>query len=157
MLPMQPKSKLQIFRQKMSGHWSPDWRPSLAVIPGGGHTAVGRRWSRPAWRVLPFVMFMLILSACAAGEAPPPAICDTYDRALFTTQLMGGAAIILGLAVLGFKKNLSAILPSQGAQLGTVAGSVGLGLILLAFSTDIGNQILTGFGIESLYTLCGLG
>lgn len=102
-------------------------------------------------------LLLAVLAACAPGEAPPAAICDTYDRALFTTQLMGGAAIILGLAVLGFKKNLSAILPSQGAQLGAVAGSVGLGLILLAFSTDIGNQILTGFGIESLYTLCGLG
>ncbi|MCA9993299.1 MAG: hypothetical protein KDE29_20070, partial [Anaerolineales bacterium] len=81
----------------------------------------------------------------------------TYDRALFTTQLMGGAAVLLGLAVLGFRKNLSAILPSQGAQVGAVAGSIGLGLILMAFSTEIGNQILTGFGLESLYTLCGLG
>jgi len=108
-------------------------------------------------QVVLFALLLIVLAACAPGEAPPAAICDTYDRALFTTQLMGGAAIILGLAVLGFKKNLSAILPSQGAQLGTVAGSVGLGLILLAFSTDIGNQILTGFGIESLYTLCGLG
>jgi len=77
-------------------------------------------------------------------------------RAMFTTQLMGGAPVLLGLAVLGFRKNLSAILPSQGAQIGTVAGSVGLGLILMAFSTDIGNQVLTGFGIQSLYVLCGL-
>jgi hypothetical protein len=106
---------------------------------------------------LPFLFLMLVVAACAPGETPPTAICDTYNRALFTTQLMGGAAVILGLAVLGFRKNLSAILPSQGAQLGAVAGSVGLGLILLAFSTDIGNQILLGFGIESLYTLCGLG
>ena len=108
-------------------------------------------------RFLPFVILIAALSACAPGEAPPAAICDTYDRALFTTQLMGGAAVLLGLAILGFRKNLAAILPSQGAQIGAVAGSVGLGLILLAFSTDIGNQILTGFGIESLYTLCGLG
>ena len=108
-------------------------------------------------RVLLFPILMLTMVSCASGEAPPAAICDTYDRALFTTQLMGGAAVILGLAILGFKKNLSAILPSQGAQMGSVAGSVGLGLILLAFSTDIGNQILTGFGIESLYILCGLG
>ncbi len=117
------------------------------------------RHPRPRFhRILPLAALLLIfLSACAQGEAPPAAICDTYDRALFTTQIMGGAAIILGLAVLGFKKNMSAILPSQGAQTGAIAGSVGLGLILLAFSTDIGNQILTGFGIESLYTLCGLG
>ena len=99
----------------------------------------------------------MALASCAPGEAPPAAICDTYNRALFTTQLMGGASVLLGLAILGFRKNLSAILPSQGAQIGAVAGSVFLGLILLAFSTDIGNQILTGFGIESMYTLCGLG
>ena len=105
------------------------------------------------------LMLMLVgaaVSACAPGEAPPDAICDTYNRALFTVQLMGGAAVLLGLAVLGFRKNVSAILPSQGAQVGAVAGSVFLGLILLAFSTDIGNQILLGFGIESLWVLCGL-
>jgi hypothetical protein len=108
-------------------------------------------------RWLCFALLTVILAACAPGDTPPDAICDTYNRALFTTQLMGGAAVILGLAILGFRKNLSAILPSHGAQIGAVASSVGLGLILLAFSTDIGNQILTGFGIESLYILCGLG
>ena len=109
------------------------------------------------FRLLPLVLLLAILSACAPGEAPPAAICDTYSRALFTTQLMGGASVLLGLAILGFRKNVSAILPSQGAQVGAVAGSVFLGLILLAFSTEIGNQILTGFSIESMYTLCGLG
>lgn len=116
----------------------------------------GRRRLRTA-RLVPLILLATILAACAPGEAPPAAICDTYNRALFTTQLMGGASVLLGLALLGFRKNLSAILPSQGAQVGAVAGSVFLGLILLAFSTDIGNQILTGFGIESMYTLCGLG
>ena len=109
------------------------------------------------FRFMPVLLLLAFLAGCAPGEAPPAAICDTYDRALFTTQLMGGASMLLGLAILGFRKNLSAILPSQSAQIGAVAGSVFLGLILLAFSTDIGNQILTGFGIESLYTLCGLG
>ncbi|MFZ1398906.1 MAG: hypothetical protein WAS33_18520 [Candidatus Promineifilaceae bacterium] len=113
---------------------------------------------RPWQRLLPVALLLLVfLSACAPGEAPPAAICDTYNRALFTTQLMGGASVLLGLAMLGLRKNLTAILPSQGAQVGAVAGSVALGLILLAFSTDIGNQILTGFSIESMYTLCGLG
>ncbi|MAU00621.1 MAG: hypothetical protein CL608_26045 [Anaerolineaceae bacterium] len=139
MLHMQPKLKKHIPKK---------------LRTGGG--LAGRRWPRIS-RFLPFALLLVLLSACAPGEAPPAAICDTYDRALFTTQLMGGAAVLLGLAVLGFRKNLSAILPSQGAQIGAVAGSVFLGLILLAFSTDIGNQILTGFGIESLYTLCGLG
>lgn len=126
------------------------------ILRTGGVLA-DRRWPHLS-RFLPFALLLLVaLSACAPGEAPPTAVCDTYNRALFTMQLMAGAAVLLGLAVLGFKKNLSAILPSQGAQVGVVASSVVLGLILVAFSTDIGNQILTGFGIESLYTLCGLG
>lgn len=141
MLPMQPESELEV----MDG--------STTLRTGGGFRLPRPRISH----VVPFALLLVALSACAPGEAPPAAICDTYDRALFTTQLMGGAAVLLGLAILGFRKNLAAILPSQGAQIGAVAGSVFLGLILLAFSTDIGNQILTGFGIESLYTLCGLG
>jgi branched-subunit amino acid permease len=116
-------------------------------------STVGRRLSP----IVSLTLVLLFVAACAPGEAPPDAICDTYNRALFTTQLMGGAAVLLGLAILGFRKNVSAILPSQGAQVGAVAGSVFLGLILLAFSTDIGNQILLGFGIESLWVLCGLG
>lgn len=147
MLPMQPEKENSMTR--MTGS-------QAAPNPQTSRFTRRLRGPQPVQVVL-FALLLIVLAACAPGEAPPAAICDTYDRALFTTQLMGGAAIILGLAVLGFKKNLSAILPSQGAQLGTVAGSVGLGLILLAFSTDIGNQILTGFGIESLYTLCGLG
>ena len=141
MLPMQPKSECNV-------------TDGPAVLRTGSRFGVRRPRLK---HMLPFVLLMAVLAACAPGEAPPAAICDTYDRALFTTQLMGGAAVLLGLAVLGFRKNLTAILPSQGAQIGAVAGSVGLGLILLAFSTDIGNQILTGFSIESLYTLCGLG
>lgn len=132
------------------------WRRKQAL---GNRRIAGtpvHRWSYPL-HLLPLgLLLMILLSACAPGEPPPAAICDTYNRALFTTQLMGGAAVLLGLAVLGFRKNLSAILPSQSSQIGAVAGSVFLGLILLAFSTDIGNQILTGFGIESLYILCGL-
>jgi hypothetical protein len=141
MLPMQPKSKRNV-------------TDGSAVLRTGSRSGVRRPRLK---QILPFVLLMAALAACAPGEAPPAAICDTYNRALFTTQLMGGASVLLGLAVLGFRKNLSAILPSQGAQIGAVAGSVFLGLILLAFSTDIGNQILTGFGIESMYTLCGLG
>jgi hypothetical protein len=102
-------------------------------------------------------LLLALLAACAPGDAPPPGVCDTYSRSLFTTQLLGGAAVLLGLAVLGFRKNISAILPSQGMQVGAVAGALALGLSLLAFSSDVGNQILTGFGLESLYTLCGLG
>ena len=69
-----------------------------------------KRW-RNLFRLLPLSLLLLAVSACAAGETPPAAICDTYSRALFTTQLMGGAALLLGLALLGFRKNLSDILP----------------------------------------------
>ena len=102
------------------------------------------------------LLLICLMTACASGDTPPAAICDTYDRALFTTQLLGGAALLLGLALLGFRKNLVAILPSEGVQIGATASAIITGLILLAFSTDIGNQILTGFGLPSLYTACGL-
>ena len=118
----------------------------------------GYRW-KSSRRLMPLVLMgllTLIISACAPGETPPAAICDTFSRSLYTSQIAGGGMVLLGLAILGLRKNLTAILPSQAVQLGSVAGSIALGLILLAFSTDIGNQILTGFGIDSLYTLCGL-
>jgi hypothetical protein len=138
----------------MSG-FKKHWRCSGGV-PKSGY---GARW--PSWRhiyrILPVIVLLLVLAACAPGDPPPPGVCDTYDRSLFTVQLLGGAAVLLGLAVLGFRKNISAILPSQGMQVGAVAGALALGLSLLAFSTDVGNQILTGFGLDSLYTLCGLG
>lgn len=118
----------------------------------------GYRWpsSRRLLPLLVMGLLAVIVSACAPGETPPAAICDTFDRSLYTAQIAGGGMVLLGLAILGLRKNLTAILPSQAVQLGSVAGSIALGLILLAFSTDIGNQILTGFGIDSLYTLCGL-
>jgi len=119
--------------------------------------AAFRPGRRHALRLLPLALLVVLIASCAPGDAPPPGVCDTYSRSLFTTQLLGGAAVLLGLAVLGFRKNISAILPSQGIQVGAVAGALALGLTLLAFSTDVGNQILTGFGLESLYTLCGLG
>ena len=135
-------------RPRYARHAIPPKTNGFASRPRLRHYS--RRW-------LPMLILLAILAACAPGDAPPPALCDTYGRSLFTTQLLGGAAVLLGLAVLGFRKNISAILPSQGIQIGAVAGALALGLSLLAFSTDVGNQILTGFGLESLYTLCGLG
>ena len=128
---MQEETKLETYRQPISGKW-------LRLIPL-------------------FVLVLLVLVGCAEGDTPPDAICDTYDRSLFTAQLLGGALLLLALAILGFKKQAAAIIPTQGAQVGAVAGSIFMGLILLAFSTEIGIQILTGFGLPDMYTLCGLG
>lgn len=120
-----------------------------------------KTYAAPTWhkwlRFIPFALvLLLVLVGCAEGEAPPPEICDTYERSLFTAQLVGGALLLLALAVLGFKKQAAAIIPTQGAQVSAVAGSIFMGLILLAFSTDIGSQILAGFGLPDLFTLCGL-
>ena len=126
-----------------------------------GTTELTKSYGRPTYsrwlRLIPaLILVLVVLAGCAEGEAPPAAICDTYSRSLFTAQLMGGALLILALAVLGFKKQVAAIIPTQGAQVGAIAGTVFGGLILLAFSTEIGVQILTGFGLPDLFTLCGL-
>ena len=82
------------------------WLPTILVLyPGRGlpgwRARWGARWGVRLSRGWPFLVMVLLLSACAAGETPPAAICDTYDRALFTTQLMGGAAVLLGLVISG--------------------------------------------------------
>src|SRR5262245_36935558 len=45
-----------------------------------------RVWSRTFALLLLGLLAAVVLAACAPGETPPAAICDTYDRALFTTQ-----------------------------------------------------------------------
>ena len=122
------------------------------------------RFSRPrlprnAWKVFALmVITMMTISACQAGAAPPQEVCDLFEDSLFTVRLFGTAALLLSLAILGFKKQLSNILPSQGAQTGAVASSAIVGLALLAFSTSVGGDILATFGLDAvnMFTLCGL-
>ena len=121
----------------------------------------GRRSSLPRhrWQIV-FLMILttLFLSACQAGQAPPQEICDLFEDSIFTVRLFGTAALLLSMAILGFKKQLSNIFPSQGAQTGTVASAAILGLALLAFSTGVGSDILATFGLDTvnMFTLCGL-
>ncbi|NLF65308.1 MAG: hypothetical protein GX579_11995, partial [Chloroflexi bacterium] len=62
--------------------------------------AAFRPGRRHALRLLPLALLVVLIASCAPGDAPPPGVCDTYSRSLFTTQLLGGAAVLLGLAVL---------------------------------------------------------
>lgn len=101
--------------------------------------------------------FMIALSACSASATDiPPEICTAYEDSLFTLQLIGGVGIVIGLAMLAFKKAISSFLPSQGAQTGAVASAIGVGVLLLTFSSSWGSQILTIFAIPDLFALCGL-
>ena len=106
------------------------------------------------FRLLPLTILILFVTACQEGGAIPPAFCDAYNNSLYTLRLAGGAFLILGLAFLGFKKQISTILPSQGAQTGAVAGSIAIGILLLALTTDIGSQILITFGLPDINTQC---
>ena len=113
---------------------------------------------RLVFRLLPLLLLVLFLTACDADNPViPPEICDAYADSLYTIQIIGGAAVVLGLALLAFKKALASIFPSQGAQTGAIALTVGMGVFLLTFATDWGTTMLSIFGLPDLYTLCGLG
>lgn len=79
----------------------------------------GRRLSgqRPALHLLPLLLILIVLAACDADNPViAPEICDAYEDALFTVQIIGGAAVVVGLALLAFKKTLASIFPSQGSD-----------------------------------------
>lgn len=125
------------------------------------HTApeqANRRFNRfrqsPLFRFVPLLLIVFVLAACEEGGTIPQNICDAYNNALYTTRLIGGAFLILGLAFLGFKKQLSTILPSQGAQTGVVASSIAAGVLLLALTTDIGGQVMETFGLPNITDQC---
>lgn len=110
------------------------------------------------WRLVPLLLLLLVITACDADNPTiPPEVCDAYEDTLFTVQVIGGAAIVVGLALLAFKKSLASIIPSQGAQTGAIATTIGLGVFLLTFSTEWGTTLLSVFGLPDMYTLCGLG
>lgn len=117
-----------------------------------------RKVRQAFFRIIPLLIALFFVVACDA-DAPdiPPEICDAYEDALFTIQLIGGAAIVVGIALIAFKKAIASILPSQGAQVGAIATSIGMGVFLLTFSSEWGTTILGIFGLPDMYTLCGLG
>ena len=117
-----------------------------------------RKVSKLFLRILPLIIAAIFIVGCDA-DAPdiPVEICDAYEDALFTIQIIGGAAMVVGIALVAFKKAIASIIPSQGAQVGAIATSIGMGIFLLTFSSEWGTTILGIFGLPDMYTLCGLG
>ena len=117
-----------------------------------------RKVSKLFYQLLPLIIVALFIVGCDA-DAPdiPVEICDAYEDALYTIQIIGGAAIVIGIALVAFKKAIASIIPSQGAQVGAIATSIGMGIFLLTFSSEWGTTILSIFGLPDMYTLCGLG
>lgn len=106
-------------------------------------------------KLLPLMILTLVfLTACQEGAAIPPSFCTAYNDSVYTLRLAGGAAMILSLILLGFKKQMSNIMPSQGAQTGAVVSGLATGVLLLALSTDLGGQILQTFGLPNLAAQC---
>jgi hypothetical protein len=112
---------------------------------------------RLVFRLLPLLLMLFVLAGCDADNPViAPEICDAYEDALFTIQMIGGAALVIGLALLAIKKSLASIFPSQGAQTGAIAMTVGMGIFLLTFASEWGTTLLSIFGLPDMYTLCGL-
>lgn len=126
----------------------------LYTVPEQASMGVYRFQRTPLFRLMPLLLMLFILTACEAGGAVPQNLCDAYNNSLYTIRLLGGASLILGLAFLGFKKQISTILPSQGAQTGTVAASIATGVVLLALTTDIGGQVMETFGLPNIVNQC---
>ncbi|MCB0257337.1 MAG: hypothetical protein KDI55_26750 [Anaerolineae bacterium] len=127
---------------------------ALYIWPEKAWEAASRVGRHPAGRLIPLLVLGMLLTSCEEGGAIPPAMCAAYNNSLFTLRLLGGASLILGLVFLGFKKQISTILPSQGAQTGAVVSSIAAGVVLLALSTDIGTQVLTTFGLPDIAASC---
>jgi hypothetical protein len=126
----------------------------LHVWPQKTGALLARLACHPAARLVPLLLLGLLLVACEEGGAIPEGICSAYRNSMFTLRLMGGAALMLGLAFLGFKKQISTVIPSQGAQTGAVVSSIAIGVLLLALSTEIGGQALSTFGLPNIADQC---
>ena len=122
------------------------------------YAAPYRKFNKLFFSILTLTIAALFIVGCDA-DAPdiPVEICDAYEDALYTIQIIGGAAIVIGIALVAFKKAIASIIPSQGAQVGAIATSIGMGIFLLTFSSEWGTTILSIFGLPDMYTLCGLG
>lgn len=131
-------------------------------------TLISRSYTRPGpftWLrqhprlrgILIGVILSLVLAACDADDPTlPPEICDGYEDIIYTFQVGGVIFILLGVALIAFKKTLSTYLPSLGAQVGATAGTVVIGAILLMFSTDWGSRIITVTGLPDILGMCGI-
>lgn len=126
----------------------------LHTAPERADKGFNRFRQSPLFRIVPLILIVIVLAACEEGGAIPQNICDAYNNSLYTIRLVGGAFLILGLAFLGFKKQISTILPSQGAQTGVVAASIAAGVLLLALTTDIGGQVFDTFGLPNISDQC---
>lgn len=113
--------------------------------------------ARTLRKLLPLLAVLLVvLAACSPTDPIPPTICNFYTRSVFTIRLVGGFSLIVGLAIIGLRKNLSAVLPSEGIQMGSAAIALLIGVVLLSLTTEIGGQVLTGLGLPDIVTLCPL-
>lgn len=107
--------------------------------------------------ILMAIVMSLVMVGCDADSATlPTEVCDAYEDLVYTFQVGGTIFILLGIALIAFKKTISTYLPSQGAQVGATAGTVALGALLLMFSTDWGSRIITVTGLPNILDMCGI-
>jgi hypothetical protein len=126
----------------------------LYTAPEQANRGFTRFRQSPLFRFVPLLLMALLLTGCEEGGTIPQSICDAYNNSLYTIRLAGGASLVIGVAFLGFKKQISTILPSQGAQTGVVASSIIVGALLLALTTDIAGQVFGTLGLPNINEQC---
>ena len=124
-------------------------------LPLSGRLKAKLPSARALRKLLPLLAVLLIvLAACSPDDPVPDTVCNFYVRSVFTIRLIGGFSLIVGLALIGLRKNLAAVMPSQGFQMGAAAISLLIGVVLLSLTTEIGGQVLAGLGLPDIVTLC---
>lgn len=117
-----------------------------------------RRLRANRWlRLLPMLLLLFVLTACAVDEAPPDVVCESLERGIYTIRLAGAVLVLVSVVMVGGTFLGQRWLKTNAAIGGTVA-TVIVGVVLLTQAPPIASTILTAGGdtMPDIVALCTL-
>lgn len=108
-------------------------------------------------RLLPMLLLMFVLTACAVDEAPPDVVCESLERGIYTIRLAGAILVLVSVVMVGGTLLGQKWLKTNAAIGGTVAIVIA-GVVLLTQAPPIASTILTAGGdtMPDIVELCAL-